>query len=289
MFVSGKKIRELEAGIQAGRSKGGQTPTSIAFKEAGDTLFFATVDLDVNSAVVAVNNVYQYTATLYYKQFSPHTDPDEYVKDVDLTQYQAATNVKLLSSWDLQPLISDEATTRVVVLPCVQRNEYFENLALAPGSIPDNSLTNDNFGQSLNLRIHTEDGIITSAWEILGFYEGVSESKVLDKVLTADTDTGVLTGSGVSNYRLLVRIDDAEGRPRIGYMRIHASDNPEYPDNVDEDCGVGDFPGTLPGDDDSGGFPGEENPTEDENTFPGIGSGEVSGDDEFPGKIDDCW
>ena len=288
MFVPKTTIKRLEAGI-ARQSLAISKKVNTDFTKSGDSVYYAAVDFlrDTNSNVEAVNNVYKYDATLYYKQFSPSTtEEDEYDRDVDLTQYQASDSVILLSAWDLKSLVDEKSEVQTAVVPCIQRNNYFECLAEG-GASPDNLIDRDDFGQSVDLRTAEVNGISTTAWELLGFYKGLSTPITLDDVISADTETGDITGAGASNYKILVRVDNVDGRPKLGYMPIHLSDDPDYPDDEeDEDCGVGNFPGTLPNDlgDD------EDENGDNNNAFPGDnGIGNGNDDNDFPGKVDECW
>jgi hypothetical protein len=152
---------------------------------------------------------------------------------------------------------------------------------------PDGLVDDTAFAKSIGVRV---DGA-TSAREIYGFMTGAQEATSLALLLDVDTPDRTI-------YSVLARKEVTGQRPETAFIRVGdlTSDGDVLP--IEErdpdgtpvvDCGVGDFPGTLPGDDDSGGFPGDGTPAEDGDTFPGTGTGDTTGDDEFPGKVDSCW
>ena len=130
MILPKKKYTQLQQDIVRATTVANR-PLS-KYQGTGDTIYYAAVDLESNAYVVAENGVYVYHADLYYKQCTEQSDnPDTYDKDVDLEQYKAGTGIIFISTWDLQVLIP-LGTLPIVVLPCVNRNRYFENLMTMP-------------------------------------------------------------------------------------------------------------------------------------------------------------
>jgi hypothetical protein len=152
---------------------------------------------------------------------------------------------------------------------------------------PDSLVDSTDFAKSID--VLASGGV--SAREIHGFKAGLKEDTSLARLLDVDAPDRTI-------YSVLARKEVAGQRPETAFIRVGdltLDGDVLPPEDRDPDgtpvvdCGVGDFPGTLPGDDDSGGFPGDGTPAEDEDTFPGTGTGDTTGDDEFPGKVDDCW
>jgi len=160
----------------------------------------------------------------------------------------------------------------------------------APGTDapdPDSLVDSTDFAKSIDV---LESGGV-SAREIHGFKSGLKEDTSLALLLDVDTPDRTI-------YSVLARKEVTGQRPETAFIRVGdltldgevLPPEDRDPDGTHVvDCGVGDFPGTLPGDEDSGGFPGDGTPAEDGDTFPGTGTGDTTGDDEFPGKVDSCW
>jgi len=86
-----------------------------------------------NNAVVPYNGIYKYSALLYYKQFSPIPDSDNYTKDTALSQYKVSENsITLLSATDLSTLLYSDAELQTVVVPCINKGGHFENILISP-------------------------------------------------------------------------------------------------------------------------------------------------------------
>lgn len=260
--------------------------------KAADTIYIATVDIPSqrDNEREDDSGVYVYQAKLHFKQSTPtdvvaHAKDTEYTNDIVKEKYYATHGfVTLISLWDLALAGID-----TVSVPCVNRGKHFENIASIPGVVqPDTTIKKlqEHFGKSIDLREIEEDATVASALEIFGFSNGTQENEALQDLLKVDLKTGELTGAGACRYKILVRIQDEEERPRVGYLPIqYCEDEDDDKDKEDEEelCGVGGFPGTLEIEENtewSDVFAATES-----DVFPGRGTE----DDAFPGKAHVCW